>query len=39
MKKSTLTTLLIGIASLIACCFFTDGHALNNDGTEVVHGK
>ena len=39
MKRSTLTTLLIGIAFLIACCFFTDGHALNNDGTETVRGK
>lgn len=39
MKKSTLTALLIGIAFLIACCFFTNGHALNNDGTETVRGK
>ena len=39
MKRSTFTTLLIGIAFLIACCFFTDGHALNNDGTETVRGK
>ena len=39
MKRSTLTTLLIGIAFLVVCCFFTDGHALNNDGTETVRGK
>ena len=39
MKRSTLTTLLIGTAFLIACCFFTDGYALNNDGTETVRGK
>ena len=39
MKRSTLTVLLIGIAFLIACCFFTNGHALNNDGTETVRGK
>lgn len=39
MKRSTLTTLLISIAFLIVCCFFTDGHALKNDGTETVRGK
>ncbi len=39
MKRSTLTTLLAGIAFLIACCFFTNGHALNNEGIETVRGK
>ena len=39
MKKFTLTALLIGIAFLIACCFFTNGHALNNDVTETIRGK
>ena len=39
MKRSTLTALLIGIAFLIACCFFTNGHALNNDVAETVRGK
>ena len=39
MRRCTLTTLLIGIAFLIACCFFTDGHALNNDVVRTVRGK
>ena len=39
MRRCTLTTPLIGIAFLIACCFFTDGHALNNDVAETVRGK
>ena len=39
MRRCTLTTLLIGIAFLIACCFFTNGHALNNDVAETVRGK
>ena len=39
MRRCTLTAPLIGIAFLIACCFFTDGHALDNDVAETVPGK
>ena len=39
MKKSTLTTLLIGIAFLAVCCFFTNGHAQNSDVGGTVRGK
>lgn len=39
MKKSTLTALLAGIAFLVVCCIFTNGHARTNNGTETVRGK
>ena len=39
MKKSTLTVLLIGIAFLIACCFFTNGHARIKNVAETVRGQ
>ena len=39
MKRSTLTTLLAGIAFLAVCCFFTNGHAQNSDVGETVRGK
>ncbi len=39
MKRSTLTTLLAGIAFLAVCCFFTNGHAQNSNVEETVRGK
>ena len=39
MKKFTLTALLVGIAFLVVCCFFTNGHAQDNDVGETVRGK
>lgn len=39
MKRSTLITLLAGIAFLAVCCFFTNGHAQNSNVEETVRGK
>ena len=39
MKRSTLTTLLIGIAFLAVCCFFTNGYAQNGNVRETVPGQ
>jgi hypothetical protein len=39
MRRSTLTALLIGIAFLIVCCFFTNGHAQNSNLEETTRGK
>ena len=39
MRRSTLTALLIGIAFLIVCCFFTNGHAQDSNVGETVRGK
>lgn len=39
MKRSTLITLLAGIAFLVVCCIFTNGHARTNNVTETVRGK
>ncbi len=39
MKKSTLTALLVGIAFLAVCCFFTNGHAQDSNVGETVRGQ
>ena len=39
MKKFTLTALFVGIAFLVVCCLFTNGHARTNNLTETVRGK
>ena len=39
MRRFTLTALLIGIAFLLACYFFTNGHAQTNNVVETVRGK
>ena len=39
MKKSTLTALLVGIAFLVVCCLFTNGHAQDGSVGETVRGK
>ena len=39
MKKFTLTALFVGIAFLIVCCLFTNGHAQNGTVEETVRGK
>ena len=39
MRRSTLTTLLAGIAFLAVCCFFTNGHAQNGNVGETVRGQ
>ena len=39
MKRSTITALLVGIAFLAVCCFFTNGHAQNGNVGETVRGE
>lgn len=39
MKKSTLTALLVGIAFLAVCCFFSNGHAQDSNVGETVRGQ
>ena len=39
MKKFTLTVLLIGVAFLILCCFFTNGYARIKNAAETVRGQ
>ena len=39
MKRSTLTALLVGIAFLAVCCFFTNGHAQDSNVGETVRGQ
>ena len=39
MRRPILTALLIGIAFLVACCFFTNGHAQDSNVGETVRGK
>ena len=39
MRRFTLTALLIGIAFLLACYFFTNGHAQTNNVVDTVRGK
>ena len=39
MRKFTLTPLLVGIAFLVACCIFTNGHAQDSNAGETIRGK
>ena len=39
MRRSTLAALLAGIAFLVVCCIFTNGHAQDSNREQTVRGK